>query len=488
MNTWKCDVCGYVHQGESAPDSCVLCGATQDHFSSLTIKTTAVAAKTASRWRCTICDHIHNGDTAPTRCVICGAAANMFEALVEEPTFCGTAEIGQILILGGGIAGLTAAEEARKCLPDVEITLISKEVGLPYFRLNLTRFLAGEISENELPIQTGDWFTQQRINLIEGDAIRIDRRQKQVCLRDGRNFGYDRLILANGSHPFVPPIPGATRDGVRTLRTIIDARHILERLHAGINCVCIGGGLLGLETAAALAKQGAKVTVLEGHSWLMPRQLPQTAGERLKAHLEEMGIDVCCGIKIQELAGDEHLHSVLLADGREIPAAMAIVSAGVRPNSCLARQADLKVKNGLLVDDRMLTSDPDIFAAGDIAEHNGQLYGIWPASFAQGAVAGINASGGTAEFSGMSMATRIKVVDIDLFSIGRLTLTDASYRLLEKTTGKNYCAIVCRDNHLVGAALFGDTSLAGVLKNAIEDEIQLPELPEIQKLFLDSAG
>ncbi len=488
MTTWKCDVCGYVHQGESAPDSCQLCGADQDHFSPLAIKTAPAEKPSSHRWRCSICDHIHEGESAPANCVVCGAEANLFEAVAEETSFCGTASIEKILILGGGIAGLTAAEEARKCLADVEISLISKEFGLPYFRLNLTRFLAGEVCEEELPIQSSNWFTQQKIKLIEGEALQIDRQQKQVALRDGRLFNYDRLILANGSHPFVPPIPGATRDGVQTLRTVKDARKILERLQPGQDCVCIGGGLLGLETAAALSRQGAKVTVLEGHPWLMPRQLPQAAGERLKTHLEKIGIKVLCGISIQELAGDDHLRSVLLADGREIPAAMAVISAGVRPNSCLPRQAELKVKNGLLVDDRMATSDPDIFAAGDITEHNGQLYGIWPASYAQGAVAGINASGGNAEFPGLSMATRIKVVDIDLFSIGQLNLADASYRLLEKSSGEDYCGIVCRDNHLVGAALFGDTSLAGTLKEAIENEVQLPELPQVQELFSELSG
>lgn len=412
----------------------------------------------------------------------------MFEALAEEAAFHGSDSIKSILILGGGIAGLTAAEEARKCLADVEITLISKEIGLPYYRLNLTRYLAGEISEAELPMQTTNWFAEQKINLIEGEALQIDRQKKQVSLRDGRSFGYDRLILTNGSHPFVPPIPGATRAGVNTLRTVNDARQILQQLQPGQGTVCIGGGLLGLETAAALARQGAKVTVLEGHSWLMPRQLPQTAGDRLKTHLGTMGIEVLCGVTIQELAGDEHLRSVLLSDGREIPAAMVVISAGVRPNSCLARQSDLKVKNGLLVDDRMTTSDPDIFAAGDITEHNGRLYGIWPASYAQGAIAGINAAGGNAEFPGVSMATRIKVVDVDLFSIGQFNLADASYRLLEKSSGENYCGIVCRDNHLVGAALFGDTSLAGILKDAIENEVQLPELPEVRKLFPEVVG
>jgi len=349
--------------------------------------------------------------------------------------------------------------------------------------LNLTRFLAGEVSEQNLPLQQSEWFEAQNIELVEGEALQIDRGPKQVQLRDGRIFGYDRLVLSNGSHPFVPPIPGATREGVKTLRTLTDAQQILRQMHPGLRCVCIGGGLLGLETAGALARRGVQITVLEGHPWLMPRQLPQKAGELLRQHLEGMGIQVVCGVQIQELAGDEHLRSVVLADGREISADLVVISAGVRPNSCLARQADLKVKNGLIVDDRMATNDPHIFAAGDVAEHRGRLYGIWPASYAQGTIAGINAAGGTAEFPGLSLATRIKVLDIDLFSIGQLSLPDASFRLVETVQGNNYCALVCRDNHLLGAALFGDTRLAGVLKKAIENEVQLPELPELLDQF-----
>jgi len=487
MKSWKCDICGYVHKGDEPPASCVLCNADRDHFSLLDIKPTRPPAK-ADRWRCSICDYIHSGDQPPERCPVCGAGSSIFSPVTEQLNFSGRAEVGKILILGAGIAGLTAAEEARKSLPDADIKLINKEPGTPYYRLNLTRLLAGEISSEDLPMQSASWFAEQKIELIAGEALQIDRQRKKVLLRDGRSFAYDRLVLANGTHPFVPPIPGVTRDGVCTLRTLEDARKILQRLPSVNHCVCIGGGLLGLETAAALAKHGVKVTVLEGHGWLMPRQLPQAAAMRLEQHLKQMGIDVVCSAAIKELAGDESLRAVLLQDGREITAELAVISAGVRPNSCLPRQAELKVKHGLLVDDRMATSDPDIFAAGDIAEHNGLLYGIWPASYAQGAVAGINASGGDAEFSSFSMSTRIKVVDVDLFSVGQLALNDASYRLLEKADEKNYCGIVYRDNHLVGAVLFGDTSAAGVLKDAVEKGTQLPELPLLQQLFPELGG
>jgi nitrite reductase (NADH) large subunit len=412
----------------------------------------------------------------------------MFEAVAEEVPLCGDTAIEKILILGSGIAGVTAAEEARKCSKKPSITLISKEPGLPYYRLNLTRLLAGEVTEQDLLIQPLDWFNEKEITLVEGEALLIDRPQKQVQLRDGRLFNYDKLVLTTGSHPFVPPISGATREGVHTLRTLSDARQILERLQTGLRVVCVGGGLLGLETAGALSRRGAKVTVLEGYPWLMPRQLPQQAAILLQKKLAGMGIEVICAAQIQELAGDEHLRAVLLADGREIPADLAVISAGVRPNSCLARQAELKVQTGLIVDDRMTTNDPNILSAGDLTEHRGILYGIWPASYAQGVVAGINAAGGSAEFPGLPLVTRIKVVDVELFSVGQLSLTDASYRLVENTADETYCGLICRDNHLLGAVLFGDTSLAGVLKEAIEKEVQLPELPQLLERFPQLAG
>ena len=186
-----------------------------------------------------------------------------------------------------------------------------------------------------------------------------------------------------------------------------------------------------------------------------------------------------CGAQVRELVGAEQVQGVRLADDSVLPAELVIISAGVRPNSYLARQSQLKVKTGVIVDDRMFTSDPAILAAGDITEHRGLLYGIWPAGYAQGVVAGINAVGGDAEFSGIAPSTRLKVLDVDLFSIGQLGLPDASYQLIEEENDGAYRALVCRDSQILGAALVGDTSLASLLTDAIKAEAQLPELPEL---------
>ncbi len=479
MKTWKCEVCGYVHKGESPPEFCPVCGADRDRFSELVIQVERAAPAPTAAWRCSICDHLHSGSMAPELCPICSAPANLFAPGRAVSAAAEQTDVGRILILGAGVAGMTAAEEARKAAPGVTIQLISREPGLPYYRLNLTRFLAGEVTEAELVVQQRSWYEQQRVELVEGEVSAITPEAKQVWLRDGRVLDYDRLVLASGAHPFVPPIAGATREGVSVLRTLADARAIRERLQSGQRVVCIGGGLLGLETAGALTRQGAQVTLLEGQEWLLPRQLPRRGGELLQRHVESCGITVRCGVQVRELVGDEQVQGVRLADDSVLTAELVIISAGVRPNSYLARQSQLKVKTGVIVDDLMFTSDPAILAAGDITEHRGLLYGIWPAGYAQGVVAGINAIGGHAEFSGIAPSTRLKVLDVDLFSIGQLGLPDASYQLIEEENDGAYRALVCRDSQILGAALVGDTSLASLLTDAIKAEAQLPELPEL---------
>ncbi len=489
MKTWKCEVCGYVHKGDQPPDFCPVCGADRDRFSEMVILAEPPTPPPAAKdWRCSICDHLHSGGEPPAHCPVCSAPANLFNPERGSAASNVGTGVGRLLILGAGVAGMTAAEAARRAAPGVDIQLLSREPGLPYYRLNLTRFLAGEVAEEELAMQQRDWYRQQRIELVEGEAVGIDPAVRQVRLRDGRVLGYDRLILASGAHPFVPPIPGATREGVTVLRTLADARRIRRWLRPGVAAVCIGGGLLGLETAGALTRQGARVTILEGLDWLLPRQLPRRGGELLQRHVEARGIEVRCGVQVRELLGDDGVQGVRLGDDQVLPTELVVISAGVRPNSYLARQSQLKVKTGVIVDDRMLSSDPAIFAAGDVAEHRGVLYGIWPAGYAQGAVAGLNAVGGRAEFAGLPPSTRLKVLDIELFSVGQLSLPDASYELIEAEDAAGYRALVARDSHIVGAALVGDTRLAPLLGEAIKAETQLSQLPELVDHFPSLAG
>ena len=483
INIWKCDLCGYVHNGAEAPSSCPVCGADKNHFSPLEIRRSPVLRQATNAWQCSICDHITEGHAAPEFCPVCGAAAALFHPYERGETSIIHADISKLVILGAGIAGMTAAEEARRQSADVEITIISREMSLPYFRLNLTRFLAGEVAESDLLIQHQEWFDAQKIKYLAGDAQAIDREEQKITLRDGRQLRYDRLILSNGAHPFIPPIPGANRDGVTVLRTLEHAKKLIDALRPGCRAVCVGGGLLGLETAWALQKRGAQVTVLEGFNWLLPRQLPPKAAELLKTYLYSKHMTIECGIQVKEFTGDEAVHGILLEDGREIPADIVILATGVRPNSYLARDCGLKVQNGVIVNDQLFTSDEHILAAGDVTEHQGRVYGIWPASYAQGLVAGANAIGGTMEFPGIPMTNRIKVLDVDLFSIGQIQPTDASTRLFEVLEGGSYRGLVCHDGQVVGAVLYGDMQLIAPMQKAVEQGLRILETDELITYF-----
>jgi nitrite reductase (NADH) large subunit len=467
---WVCSVCGYVHRGSKPSEVCPVCGSPPDLFERQKVPVATPAALGPVQWRCLNCEHIHHGATPPETCPVCGAPADRFEAYTPEPV---AASSGgrrlKLVIVGAGIAGVSAAEACRETSPDSEILLLSKEDELPYYRLNLTRYLAGEIPSDQLALKPATWFDDNRIEFLRGVELGgLDPAAKEVRLRDGSRRPFDRLILTAGSHPFVPPLPGASRENVTVLRTRTDADRLLTLAAGGAHCVCIGGGLLGLETAGALSRQGASVTLLEGHGWLMPRQLNERAGRWLEGRLGGAGITLRKHAVTRELVGDEQVRGVLLEDGVTLPADAVVLATGVRPNSYLARQAGLHVNQGILVDDNLRTSHPDVYAAGDICEHRGVCYGTWgPAQF-QGAIAGLNAADGAAEFAGIPRSNMLKVLGIDLFSVGRVMPEDASYELIDTETDGNYFAFMFRDSHLVGSILLGDTRLSSAVKSGIE--------------------
>ena len=385
--------------------------------------------------------------------------------------------INRYIIIGGGIAGVSAAEAVHALQPDSDITLISEEHTLPYFRMSLTRYLAGEVEREKLILHDQQWYLQNHITILLNTHVEaIETESKQISLADGQKLPYDKLILASGAHPNMPPFPGRELKGVQTLRTLEDADLIMDVARKQARVVCIGGGLLGLEVAGAVARQGAQVTVLEGLDWLLPRQLDAQASAILKEKIESLGIKVIVPAMTKAIHGDGRVESVELGDGQVLPADLVLISTGVSANLELAKSAGLAVNRGLVVNEHMVTSNPDILAAGDLTEFQGRSYGLWIPAKNQGTIAGQNAVGKETSFLGDPPSTRLKVLGVDVFSVGQFAPGMEGDRLVAESGDGGYKSFLFREGKMIGSILLGDASMANKVKAAIEGKRDFPEL------------
>ncbi len=360
------------------------------------------------------------------------------------------------LIMGNGVAGTTAAEHIRKLDKEGDITIISDEDVPFYYRLRLNEYLAGKLDENGLIAKEKQWYKDQDIHLKLGvRVVSVEAARKFVETEDKDRLFFDRLLVAAGSHSFIPPIKNVENKGVFALRSMQDSRDISAWAKNIEKVVLIGGGLLGLEAGHALISLGKKVTVVEFFPRLLPRQLDEAGANMLHGILEEMGFVFRLGARIQEITGDEQATGVLLEGGEALPAGMVIVSAGVRPNLEIAEDLGLDFEQGIKVDEQMRTNQPHIFAAGDVVEFKGMSYGIWPAAMAQGQTAGINMAGGDMVYKGTTMANTLKVAGVVLASAGEI---DAENRFESRVMQDNkvYKKIVIKNNRIIGCIMLGN--------------------------------
>ncbi|MBW1829429.1 MAG: NAD(P)/FAD-dependent oxidoreductase, partial [Deltaproteobacteria bacterium] len=267
------------------------------------------------------------------------------------------------VIIGNGVAGTTAAENIRKLDEEGNITLITDEDSSFYYRLRLNEYISGDIDEQALIAKNEQWYKDRGIELIlKTRIVNADPLKKVIVTENDQDISYDCLLIAVGSHSFVPPINGSDKKGVFALRSIQDARDISSYANDVEDVVLIGGGLLGLEAGNAIRKLGKKVTIVEFFPRLLPRQLDEAGAGRLQGIMEEMGFSFRLGAKTQEIAGDGPVDGVLLEGGETLPAKMVIVSAGVRPNMDLAEPLGLECDKGIKVDEHLNTNRADIFA------------------------------------------------------------------------------------------------------------------------------
>jgi nitrite reductase (NADH) large subunit len=285
----------------------------------------------------------------------------------------------KLVVIGNGMAGCRAVEELLERDPArYDVTIFGAEPRVNYNRIMLSPVLAGEKTYEEIIINGVDWYDANGIALVSGDpVVQIDREHKRVVAASGRIEPYDRLLIATGSDPFIIPVPGKDLPGVVTFRDLDDVDKMLAAAEQGGDAVVIGGGLLGLEAAHGLSLRGMKVTVVHLMPTLMERQLDEASGWLLKEELESRGQTILTSADTEMLLEkDGHVAGVKLKDGREIPADIVVMAVGIRPNTQLAKQAGLEVERGIMVDDHMVTSDPDVMAVGECVQHRGLCYGL----------------------------------------------------------------------------------------------------------------
>ena len=378
------------------------------------------------------------------------------------------------VIVGNGVAGVTAAQSIVRADPAAEVHIFGVEPYPYYQRPRLWEFLAGEIEQQTLYFRPLEWYAAQGIQVHLGERVTaLDPAEHRLTLADRGSTKfvvYDRLLLATGAQPFVPPFAGADKDGVFTLRTLDDARAMKAYAGDVLSVVVIGCGLLGLETARALLSLGLDVSLIESAPHLLPRQLDAEGAQVLQARLEATGLHFLTNAATEAILGNGRVTGVRLKDGRVVEGEMVLISTGIRSRVDLAREAGLEVNRGLIVDEQLRTSAADVYAAGDVAEFEGVVYGIIPAAIEQAQVAAANmVADGSAIYSGTVPATTLKIVGIDLTSLGEATATGDELvvlRQMDPATGV-YQRLALRDGKIVGAILLGDTRNVRPLKQLI---------------------
>ncbi|MET4695059.1 NAD(P)/FAD-dependent oxidoreductase [Endozoicomonas lisbonensis] len=380
----------------------------------------------------------------------------------------------KLVVVGNGMGSVRLLEHLAEGGHDHEIVVLSEESNPGYNRIQLSRLLAGSIGREAIELHSEGWYQEHGISLLSGSGYRvtdIDRELKQVETADGTRHSYDKLILATGSLSVSIPVNGSDLKGILFFRQLEDVDTMLEASRQpDASAVVIGGGLLGLECASGLVKRGMSVTVVDNSATLLGRQLDGTAGNMLRRELESRGIAFRCSARLQQFTGGRDADSKGVVRQVEIineydqpeclDASLVVVAAGVRPNITLMQAAGLACDRGVLVNEWMQTSDPEILAFGECVQLRNSLFGLVAPVYEQAYVVSEQLLGRQSrEFVPVPIPTSLKVDGIDLFSCGEFVAAEGDEELLVDARQYGvYRKIVIRDNRIKGVLLYGDVS------------------------------
>lgn len=399
-----------------------------------------------------------------------------------------------IVVIGHGMVGHKFLETlAASGRQDLRVTVLGEEPRPAYDRVHLSEFFAGKSADDLSLVAPGFFEREDMVLRLNAKVVGIDRVAKTAALADGSSVAYDRLVLATGSYPFVPPVPGADRKDCFVYRTIEDLEAMQEAGARSKSGVVVGGGLLGLECAKALRDLGLNAHVVEFAPRLMAVQVDDPGARVLRTRIEELGVGVHTGKNTLAIVdGEEATHRMQFADGSHLDTDMIVFSAGIRPRDELARISGLEIgpRGGVVIDDRCQTSDANIYAIGECALWNGQLYGLVAPGYDMARTAARHLLGTECGFAGADMSTKLKLMGVDVASIGDAhgaTPGSRSYQFMDERK-QVYRKIVVSScgKYLLGGVLVGEASGYGALLQTMLNKIELPEAPEY--LILPECG
>ncbi len=386
----------------------------------------------------------------------------------------------KLVIIGNGMAPGRMLEHLFERAPGrYAVTIFNAEPRVNYDRIMLSPVLSGEKDYEQIVIHGDGWYIKNGITLYKGHkVVSIDRTAKTVTSDQGTVAAYDKLVIATGSVPFILPVPGNNLPGVLSYRDLDDVNAMLLAAQSRAKAVVIGGGLLGLEAAAGLAARDMDVTVVHVMPTLMERQLDPAAGYMLQRELENRGIKIVTKAQTKAILGERRAEGVELADGRIISASLVVMAAGIKPNAWIAKEAGLATNRGILVDDGMHTSDPDIFALGECAEVGGHVYGLVAPLYEMARIVAARLSGDPSpRFVHNDTPTKLKVTGIDLFSLGDFADgEDRQEIVLRDAAAGVYKRLVLKDNRIIGTVLYGETTDGAWFNDLKKREVDITDM------------
>ncbi|MBT2657657.1 NAD(P)/FAD-dependent oxidoreductase [Bacillus sp. ISL-18] len=367
----------------------------------------------------------------------------------------------KLVLIGNGMAGVRCMEEILTICPDgFDMTIFGSEPHVNYNRILLSTVLQGGTTLEEITLNDRNWYERHQIKLFTGETVvKIDTVKQVVITDKSQEISYDRLIIATGSVPFLPSIPGADKKGVTAFRTIEDCQTIMATAKHFRKAAVIGGGLLGLEAARGLLNLGMDVSVVHIGSYLLERQLDHTAARMVQVDLENQGMKFLFEKHTQEITGDNRAEGLVFKDGTMIDTDLVVMAAGVRPNVQLARESGIETNRAILVNDFLQTSAENVYAVGECVEHRGRVYGLVKPLYEQGKIAAKHICGiGDQGYKGSVLSTQLKISGIEVFSAGKFHEDSLSKSIkLYDEVNRIYKKLVFQDHKLIGAVLFGDT-------------------------------